>query len=37
VGGVLHGESNVRRKLAPEANRRARFLNKRNIGIVVSN
>lgn len=37
VGGVLQGDSNVRRKLAPEANRRARFLNKRNIGIVVSN
>lgn len=37
VGGVLQGDRNARRKLAPDANRRARFLNKRNIGIVVSN
>ena len=37
VGGLIQGDTNTRRKLGPEAGRRARFLNRRNIGIVVSN
>ncbi len=34
VGGVLLGNETSRRKLAPDANRRPRFLNKRKIGLV---
>jgi len=34
VGGVLLGNETSRRKFAPEANRRPRFLNKRKLGLV---
>ncbi|MGJ8529780.1 DUF6101 family protein [Maritalea sp.] len=34
VGGVLLGNETSRRKLATEANRRPRFLNKRKLGLV---
>lgn len=37
VGGVLIGDTSMRRKLGPEASRRPRFLNRRQLGIVVSN
>lgn len=37
VGGVLIGDTSMRRKLGPEAGRRPRFLNRRQLGIVVSN
>ncbi len=34
VGGVLLGSETSRRKLAPQANRRPRFLNRRKLGLV---
>lgn len=34
VGGVMIGGDTNRRKLAPQANRRPRFLNRRQIGLV---
>lgn len=37
VGGVLQGDTSMRRKLASEASRRSRFLTRRDLGIVVSN
>ncbi|HUV31986.1 MAG TPA: DUF6101 family protein [Devosiaceae bacterium] len=37
VGGVLFGETAMRRRLSSDADRRPRFLNRRELGIVVSN
>jgi Family of unknown function (DUF6101) len=37
VGGVLLGDTTLRRRLSPDADRRPRFLNRRELGIVVSN
>jgi hypothetical protein len=34
VGGVLLGDTTLRRKLGPDADRRPRFLNRRKLGLV---